>query len=95
MFVLIIFKSVPILDVIVMNCVRIALVLCALVSILRGFETTDNRKKKAVLVKKHLKRLKKLEGGIKLVGGKGEYEGNFSDGFLIAASKCHLLLMRY
>ncbi|XP_044754484.1 endoplasmin-like [Coccinella septempunctata] len=27
-------------------------------------------------VKKHLKRLKKVEGAIKLVGGRGEYEGN-------------------
>lgn len=30
---------------------------------------------KANLVKKHLKRLKKLEGAIKLVGGREEYEG--------------------
>ncbi|KAL3269225.1 hypothetical protein HHI36_008306 [Cryptolaemus montrouzieri] len=31
---------------------------------------------KAFLVKKHLKRLKKVEGAIKLVGGRGEFEGN-------------------
>lgn len=37
----------------------------------------DNLKeKKASLVKKHLKRLKKVEGGIKLVGGRAEFEGN-------------------
>lgn len=32
---------------------------------------------KAELVKKHLKRLKKEEGAIKLVGGRQEYEGRF------------------
>lgn len=32
--------------------------------------------KKAKLVKKHLKRLKKSEGAIKLVGGREEFEGN-------------------
>lgn len=31
--------------------------------------------KKARLIKKHLKRLKKVEGAIKLVGGREEYEG--------------------
>ncbi|XP_022917947.2 lysyl oxidase homolog 3 [Onthophagus taurus] len=36
----------------------------------------DIKQKKANLVKKHLKRLKKEEGGIKLVGGRDEYEGN-------------------
>lgn len=35
----------------------------------------NNRKQNAALVKKHLKRLKKQEGGIKLVGGRGEHEG--------------------
>ncbi|XP_045474566.1 lysyl oxidase homolog 2-like [Harmonia axyridis] len=36
----------------------------------------ERNNQKALLVKKHLKRLKKVEGAIKLVGGKGEYEGN-------------------
>lgn len=30
---------------------------------------------KANLVKKHLKRLKKHDGAIKLIGGRGEFEG--------------------
>lgn len=29
------------------------------------------------VIKKHIKRLKKQEGGVRLVGGRGEYEGNF------------------
>lgn len=33
------------------------------------------KQKKAHLIKKHLKRLKKQEGGIKLVGGRAEFEG--------------------
>lgn len=33
------------------------------------------RERKAQLVRKHLKRLKKLDGAIKLVGGRGEFEG--------------------
>ncbi|KAJ8946895.1 hypothetical protein NQ318_008251, partial [Aromia moschata] len=32
--------------------------------------------RRATLVKKHLKRLKKMDGAIKLVGGRGEFEGN-------------------
>lgn len=41
-----------------------------------GSETPEEAKKrKAWLVKKHIKRLKKVEGAIKLVGGRGEYEG--------------------
>lgn len=35
----------------------------------------ERNNEKAILVKKHLKRLKKVEGAIKLVGGAGEYEG--------------------
>ncbi|XP_023029009.2 lysyl oxidase homolog 2 [Leptinotarsa decemlineata] len=34
------------------------------------------KRKRAQLIKKHLKRLKKVDGGIKLVGGRGEFEGN-------------------
>lgn len=33
------------------------------------------KKTPALLVKKHLKRLKKQEGAIKLVGGRAEFEG--------------------
>ncbi|CAG9819265.1 unnamed protein product [Phaedon cochleariae] len=36
----------------------------------------ETKRKRALLIKKHLKRLKKQEGGIKLVGGRGENEGN-------------------
>lgn len=36
---------------------------------------TELKQRKANLVKKHLKRLKKHEGGIKLVGGRAEFEG--------------------
>lgn len=44
-----------------------------------GSETPEEAKKrKAWLVKKHIKRLKKVEGAIKLVGGRGEYEGKCS-----------------
>lgn len=39
-------------------------------------ETPEQAKnRKAWLVKKHIKRLKKVEGAIKLVGGRGEFEG--------------------
>lgn len=41
-------------------------------------EDDVKKRQKALLVKKHLKRLKKLDGAIKLVGGKGEFEGKFS-----------------
>ncbi|CAH1115159.1 unnamed protein product [Psylliodes chrysocephalus] len=34
------------------------------------------KRQRAFLIRKHLKRLKKQEGGIKLVGGRGEFEGN-------------------
>lgn len=40
-----------------------------------GTYQTELQVLKANLVKKHLKRLKKLEGAIKLVGGRDEYEG--------------------
>lgn len=44
-----------------------------------GSETPEDiKKRKAWLVKKHIKRLKKVEGAIKLVGGKGEYEGEYT-----------------
>lgn len=55
------------------------LVLCVLVFAfvsLTHSETPEEAKtRKAYLVKKHIKRLKKVEGAIKLVGGKGEHEG--------------------
>lgn len=37
------------------------------------------KKKRALLIKKHLKRLKKVDGAIKLVGGRGEFEGRFKN----------------
>lgn len=49
-----------------------------LVIILPVFESDSNvglKQKKASLIKKHLKRLKKQEGAIKLVGGRAEFEG--------------------
>ncbi|XP_066252943.1 lysyl oxidase homolog 2 [Euwallacea similis] len=33
-------------------------------------------KNKTILIRKHLKRLRKVDGGVRLVGGRGEYEGN-------------------
>lgn len=35
----------------------------------------EQKYRKTLLVRKHLKRLKKLDGAIKLVGGRGEFEG--------------------
>lgn len=49
------------------------LVLC--LPALKGNSYTDLQVRKAFLVKKHLKRLKKQEGAIKLVGGRAEFEG--------------------
>lgn len=46
-----------------------------LIDFLHGDSPEDVKKKKALLVKKHLKRLKKIDGGVKLVGGRGEFEG--------------------
>jgi hypothetical protein len=37
--------------------------------------TKQHREKKAYLVKKHLKRLKKPEGLVRLLDGRGDYEG--------------------
>lgn len=49
---------------------------CALVvsthSSIRDEALTKN---KTILIRKHLKRLKKIDGGVRLVGGRGEYEG--------------------
>uniref|UniRef100_A0A6P7FGK7 protein-lysine 6-oxidase n=1 Tax=Diabrotica virgifera virgifera TaxID=50390 RepID=A0A6P7FGK7_DIAVI len=54
---------------------------CLVVISIFGFsvlcETPEEIKlQRALLVRKHLKRLKKVDGGIKLVGGRGEFEGN-------------------
>jgi hypothetical protein len=65
--------------VIVMNVIHILVVLSA-PSFLVGFNgsvSQDLKRKKAFLVRKHLKRLKKVEGAIKLVGGRAEFEGNY------------------
>lgn len=40
-----------------------------------GESPEEMKRKKSSLIKKHLKRLKKLDGGIKLIGGRGEFEG--------------------
>lgn len=52
----------------------ITLAVLALVSDIKSDNV--NKESKAELVKKHLKRLRKEEGAIKLVGGREEYEGN-------------------
>lgn len=39
----------------------------------------DRKQERANLIKKHLKRLKKQEGALKLIGGRGEYEGGCSE----------------
>lgn len=51
-------------------CVLVFLVCAAC-----GETPEELKRRKALLVKKHLKRLKKVDGGIKLVGGRGEFEG--------------------
>lgn len=43
--------------------------------IFEGNGSTDAKARKAFMVRKHLKRLKKQEGAIKLVGGRAEFEG--------------------
>lgn len=51
----------------------------SLTSFIIGTETPEDvKKRKAWLVKKHIKRLKKVDGAIKLVGGKGEHEGEYA-----------------
>lgn len=47
------------------------------------------KRQRAFLIRKHLKRLKKQEGGIKLVGGRGEFEGKNNE-LLIIGSECLL-----
>lgn len=61
-----------------MRSVRAVIVLTFAVAFLPSFQGnsfTDLQVRKAFLVKKHLKRLKKQEGAIKLVGGRAEFEG--------------------
>lgn len=61
-----------------MKSVFIVIVFTLFVSLLpvfQGNSFTDLQVRKAFLVKKHLKRLKKEEGAIKLVGGRAEFEG--------------------
>lgn len=53
------------------------LTLIALLPSLHGNSELELKKLKAALVKKHLKRLKKQDGAIKLVGGRGEFEGKY------------------
>lgn len=57
--------------------VTVAVVLCCFAIQLEAAVEQENgrQEKKAHLVKKHLKRLKKQDGAIKLVGGRGEFEG--------------------
>nr|CAI5867456.1 unnamed protein product [Callosobruchus analis] len=56
-------------------CLRFV-ILTVVVCVLVAESPEEIKKKRALLVKKHLKRLKKIDGGIKLVGGRGEFEGN-------------------
>lgn len=66
-----------------MNIVLNTFIICSIgiLFYLPTFYSSDNsndvevKQKKAHLIKKHLKRLKKQEGGIKLVGGRAEFEG--------------------
>lgn len=61
-----------------MRSASVVIVFALLVSCLPAFQGnsyTDLQVRKAFLVKKHLKRLKKQEGAIKLVGGRAEFEG--------------------
>lgn len=51
------------------------LVLVLLVGTIQNDSSQDMKQKKAQIVKKHLKRLKKQDGAIKLIGGRGEFEG--------------------
>jgi hypothetical protein len=56
----------------------------------------QHREMKSHLVKKHLRRLKKQEGLLKLVDGRGDYEGMQIEASLIILLKMvhHLLGMR-
>lgn len=57
-----------------------ALIILAILAVLPSFHgntIAELKAKKAEIVRKHLKRLKKEEGGIKLVGGRGEFEGKW------------------
>jgi hypothetical protein len=47
----------------------------------------QHREKKAHLVKKHLKRLKKPEGLVKLVDGRGDYEGMLMEASLYYSAR--------
>lgn len=65
------------------------LVLC--LPVFQGNSYTDLQVRKAFLVKKHLKRLKKQEGAIKLVGGRAEFEGKIK----IVEKVCALKALLY
>ncbi|EFA10680.1 lysyl oxidase homolog 3 [Tribolium castaneum] len=56
--------------------VTILLMVLSSPSLLFASNFDNSKRKKAFLVKKHLKRLKKVEGGVKLIGGRDEFEGN-------------------
>lgn len=61
-----------------MNSAQFAInlfIFSSIVTFITSISPEDLRKKKTSLVKKHLKRLKKQEGALKLVGGSGEHEG--------------------
>ncbi|XP_050305019.1 lysyl oxidase homolog 3A-like [Anthonomus grandis grandis] len=49
---------------------------CAVTTIASTTSVESLSKNKSILIRKHLKRLKKIDGGIRLVGGRDEYEGN-------------------
>lgn len=59
-----------------MKCVRFVTIFVLFLPFLQCTSYTDLQVKKAFLVKKHLKRLKKQEGAVKLIGGRAEFEGN-------------------
>ncbi|KAB0795476.1 hypothetical protein PPYR_12315 [Photinus pyralis] len=54
----------------------ITVVACLTVLVFPSFRADSVSSKEVELVRKHVKRLKKEEGAIKLVGGREEYEGN-------------------
>lgn len=64
---------------VMMICVVIVVcVNCARDQMANNTISKERREKKAHLVKKYLKRLKKPEGMVRLVDGRGDYEGKLN-----------------
>jgi len=71
---------VMIICVVIVVCVN-----CARDQMSNNTISKEHREKKAHLVKKYLKRLKKPEGLVRLVDGRGDYEGKLNVSYLYHA----------